>query len=184
MVNAPTNSAMNAKTSSAVEKKPSAWLIESVLSLTTVCPVTTSTPGGRTAAMARWTAALLAPGAVTTLMSSSLPVSWAMACAVGSVNAASVAPARLFAVPNWVMPVMVKNRGGSPAEMTRTCWPTAKWYFCAVPASITTSSEAAGGPPAVRCSGDIRWSGSKATPMVGAPPPVAMALPSRATNWA
>ena len=112
MVNAPTNSAMNAKTSSAVEKKPSAWLIESVLSLTTVCPVTTSTPGGRTAAMARCTAALLAPGAVTTLMSSSLPVSWAMACAVGSVNAASVAPARLFAVPNWAMPVMVKVRGG------------------------------------------------------------------------
>ena len=46
--------------------------------------------------MARWTAALSAPGAVTTLMSSSLPVSWAMACAVGSVKAASVAPARLF----------------------------------------------------------------------------------------
>ncbi len=103
--------------------------------------------------MARWTAALLAPGAVTTLMSSSLPVSWAMACAVGSVNAARVAPARLFAVPNWAMPVMVKDRGGSPAEMTRTRWPTAKWYFCAVPASITTSSGATGGPPAIRCSG-------------------------------
>ena len=159
MVNAPTNSEMNAKTSSAVEKKESAWLIELVLSLTTVCPVTTWTPGGRTAAMARCTAALLAPGAVTTLMSSTLPVSWAMACAVGSVNAASVAPARLLAVPNWVMPVMVNVRGG-PADRMRTRWPTAKWYFCAVPASITTSSGATGGPPAIRCSGEIFCSGS------------------------
>ena len=50
--------------------------------------------------MSRWTAALLAPGAVTTLMSSSLPVSWTTSCAVGSVNAARVAPARLFADPN------------------------------------------------------------------------------------
>ena len=59
MVNAPTNKEMNAKTSSAVLKNESAWLIELVLSFTTVCPVTTSTPGGRTSAMARWTAALL-----------------------------------------------------------------------------------------------------------------------------
>ena len=106
-----------------------------------------------------------------------------MACAVGSVNAASVAPARLLAVPNWAMPVMVKVRGG-PADRMRTRWPTAKRYFCAVPASITTSSGATGGPPAIRCSGEICGSGSKATPRVGAPPPVAMALPSRATNWA
>ncbi len=78
-----------------------------MLSFTTVCPVTTSTPGGRALAMACCTAALLAPGAATTLMSSSLPVSWTTACAVGSVNAARVAPARLFAEPNWAMPVMV-----------------------------------------------------------------------------
>ena len=44
--------------------------------------------------MACWTADLSAPEAVTTLMSSSLPVSWAMACAVGRVNAAKVARAR------------------------------------------------------------------------------------------
>ena len=160
MVNAPTNSAMNAKTSSAVEKNPSAWLIASVFSLTTVCPVTTWTPGGRTRAMARCTAALSAPSAVTTLMSSTLPGSWAMACAVGSVNAASVAPARLLAVPNCAMPVMVKNRGGSPAEMILTRWPAVKPYFVAVPASITTSSWAVGGPPAIRRSGEIRWSRS------------------------
>ena len=106
-----------------------------------------------------------------------------MACAVGSVNAASVAPARLLAVPNWVMPVMVNVRGG-PADRMRTCWPTAKWYFCAVPASITTSSGVAGGPPAIRCSGEICWSGSKADAEGGRAAAVAMALPSRATNWA
>ena len=100
MVNPPTNRAMNAKTSSAVEKNDSAWLIELVFSFTTVCPVTTSTPRGRTPAMARWTAALLAPGAVTTLMLSRWPASWRTSCAVGSVNAARVAPARLSADPN------------------------------------------------------------------------------------
>ncbi len=122
MVNAPTNSEMNAKTSSAVLKKPSAWSTEFVFSFTTVCPVTTWTPDGRTLAMACCTADLSAPGAVTTLMSSSLPVSWAMACAVGSVNAARVAPARLFAVPNSAMPVMV-NVWVGPVVRTRTCWP-------------------------------------------------------------
>ena len=44
IVNAPTNSEMKANTSSAVEKNDSAWLIELVCSLTTVCPVTTSVP--------------------------------------------------------------------------------------------------------------------------------------------
>ena len=150
---------MNAKTSRAVEKNDSAWLTELVFSFTTVCPVTTSTPGGRTLAMARWTAGLSAPGVVTTLMSSSLPVSWTMACAVGSVNAARVAPARLSAVPNWTMPVMVKVWGG-PADRMRTRCPTVKSYFCAVPASITTSSEVTGGLPAIRCRGDICWYGS------------------------
>jgi hypothetical protein len=57
--------------------------------------------------MARCTAGLLAPGAATTLMSSSWPVFWATAYAVGNVNAARVAPARLFAEANWAMPVMV-----------------------------------------------------------------------------
>ena len=116
-------------------------------------------------------------------MASSWPVSWVRAWAVGSVNAASVAPARLFAVPNSVMPVIVKVRGGPAADRMRTVCPTPKPYFCAVPASITTSSDVVGGPPATRCSGEICWSGSKATARVGAPL-VAMALPSRATNWA
>jgi len=182
MVNPPTNKEMNANTSSAVEKKDSAWLIELVLSFTTVCPVTTCTPGGKALAMACWTSVLLAPGAATTLMVSSLPTSWATACAVGSVNAASVAPARLFADPNWAMPLMVYVLGGR-ADKMRTGCPTVKPYFCAVPASITTSSELTGGPPAIRCRLEICWSVTKLTPRVGAPP-VAIALPSGATNWA
>ena len=48
MVKPPTNSAMKPKTSSAVLKNPSAWLIALVCSLITVWPVTTSTPRGRT----------------------------------------------------------------------------------------------------------------------------------------
>ena len=47
MVNPPTNREMKAKTRRAVEKNESAWLTELVCSFTTVCPVTTSTPGGR-----------------------------------------------------------------------------------------------------------------------------------------
>jgi hypothetical protein len=182
MVNPPTNSEMNAKTSSAVEKKDSAWSIELVLSFTTVCPVTTCTPGGKTLAMACWTSDLSAPGAAATLMVSSLPVSWAMACAVGSVNAARVAPARLFAVPNSAMPAMVNVRVG-PAVRMRTCCPTLKSYFWAVPASITTSSGVVGGPPAIRCRLDSRGSETKLTPRVGAPP-VWIALPSWPMYWA
>ena len=69
IVKAPTNSDMNANTSSAVEKNESDWLIELVCSSSTVWPVTTSTPCGRARAMARSTAGLLAPGLATTLMS-------------------------------------------------------------------------------------------------------------------
>ena len=66
MVKPPTNSEMKAKTSNAVEKNESAWLIEFVCSFATVWPVTTSTPRGRTPAMACWTLALSAPGWVRT----------------------------------------------------------------------------------------------------------------------
>ena len=64
MVNPPTNRAMKANTKRAVEKKDRAWSMEAVCSEATVCPVTTSTPAGRTAAIDRSTAALSAPGRV------------------------------------------------------------------------------------------------------------------------
>ena len=88
-------------------KKPSAWLMALVCSLITVCPVTTSHPRGSARAMARCTVALSAPGWATTLMVSNLPTSPSSACAVGRSKAASVAPARLLAVPKRASPVMV-----------------------------------------------------------------------------
>ena len=68
MMNAPTNSEMKENTSSASLKNDSDWSIAFVFSSTTVCPVTTSTPGGRTLAMSRCTVALSAPGSAITLM--------------------------------------------------------------------------------------------------------------------
>ena len=87
-------------------------------------------------------------------MSSNWPGSWSTACAVGSVNAARLAPARLPADPNSAMPLMVNVRG-APANRMRTRCPTVKSYLLAVPASITTSSEVTGGPPAIMCRLDI-----------------------------
>ncbi len=131
----------------------------------------------------RWrTVALSAPGVVTMLTEFTWPASFSARCAVGSVNAASVTPARLLTVPNWAMPVIVNVRGG-PASRTRTRWPTANPYCCAVPASMTTSSLVVGGRPAMTCRFEIWGWGSKLTPIVGAPP-VEIASPSRATNCA
>ena len=107
MVNAPTNSEISAKMSSAVLKNDSAWLTVLCSSLMIVCPVTTSASDGRAWAIDRCTAALSAPGLATTSMKSNSPVSPTTRCAVGSVNAARVAPARLSAVPNWAIPVIV-----------------------------------------------------------------------------
>ena len=182
MVKPPTNSAMKPNTSRAVLKKPSAWLMAPLASLTTVCEVTTSTPWGSTRAMSRWTTALFAPGALTMLMVSNLPTSPRIACAVETSKAASVAPARLFAVPKRDSPVMVKVRVG-PCRRMRTDWPTLKSYFSAVPRSMTTSCGPVGGRPWAMWSAEISWLGSNSTPRVGAPP-VVMALPSCAMNCA
>ena len=70
IVKPPTKSAMNANTKRAVEKKPRAWLMALACSLATVCPVTTSTPAGRVAAMARCMVALSAPGLASTSIAS------------------------------------------------------------------------------------------------------------------
>ena len=182
MVNPPTKSEMKANTKSAVEKNDRAWLMSLVCSSATVWPVTTSTPAGRTRAIERWTAALSAPGVVSTSMASTLPTRPNSRWAVGRSNAARVAPARLSAVPNRTNPVMTKVCGG-PMSRIRTWSPTAKWYFCAVPASMTTSSGAVGGRPFDSCRADTFWLGLKDSPSVGAPP-VVMALPSGATNCA
>ncbi len=127
MVNAPTNSEISAKTSSAVLKKDSAWLTVLWSSLMIVCPVTTSASDGRARAIDRCTAALSAPGLAITLMKSNSPVSPTTRCAVGSVNAARVCPARLSAVPNWAIPVIVNVCADfSPLPRISTRWPTLK----------------------------------------------------------
>ncbi len=125
MVNAPTNSEISAKISSAVLKNDSAWFTTVCCSSMIVCPVTTSAPGGSARAIDRCTAALSAPGLATTSMKSNSPGSPTTRCAVGSVNAARVSPARLSAVPNWAIPVMVNVWADfSPAPRIRTRWPT------------------------------------------------------------
>ena len=93
-----------------------------------------------------------------------------------------VAPARLSAVPNFTIPVMVKVCGG-PVSRTRTRWPTAKWYFFAVPSSMRTSSGVVGAVPSVRWSDDSCGFGSNDSPMFGAPP-VLTAFPFGAMNCA
>ncbi len=99
--------------------------------------------------MARCTVALSAPGWAMTLMLSNLPTSPSTACAVDVSNAASVAPARLLAVPKRAKPVMVNVLVG-PSSRMRTCWPTLKWYFSAVPRSMTTSCDVVGAVPWVK----------------------------------
>ena len=59
---------MNAKIRSAVEMNPSSLLIALESSLATVWPLTTSTPAGRTAAIARCTLTVSAPGEASTLI--------------------------------------------------------------------------------------------------------------------
>ncbi len=115
-------------------------------------------------------------------MVSNWPTSPMSAWAVGMSKAASVAPARLSAVPKRARPVMVKVRVG-PWSRMRTDWPTLKSYFCAVPRSMTTSWGVVGRVPSTSRRAEICWSGSKETPSVGAPP-VEMALPSWPMYWA
>ena len=70
-----------------------------------------------------------------------------------------------------------------PRSRMRTCWPTLKPYFCAVPRSITTSCEVVGGAPCTMCRTEICLSGSKEMPIPGAPP-FEIAFPSGAMNSA
>ena len=90
-------------------------------------------------------------------------------------KAARVAPARLLAVPKRARPVMVNVFVG-PSSRMRTCWPTLKWYFSAVPRSITTWFGVVGGCPGSAAAARAAGLGSKANPRVGAPP-VVIAFP-------
>ncbi len=99
IVKAPTNSAMAAKMSSAVEMNDSASFTAVESSLATVWPLTTSTPDGRMCAMARCSLTVSAPGAASTLIVSNAPGRLNSRCAVARSNPARVTPARLSAEP-------------------------------------------------------------------------------------
>ena len=122
MVNAPTNSEMNAKTSSAVEKKRQR-LVDRARLL-----VHHGLPGDHLHARRQVPGdGLLDRGLVGARVGHHVDVV-ELADLLDDVlrgrevNAARVAPARLLAVPNWAMPVMVKVRGG-PAT---GCGPAAR----------------------------------------------------------
>ena len=68
IVNPPTNSEIAAKISSAVEMNDSSLSTAFDSSFATVWPLTTSTPGGRSLAIARLRSTLFAPGAASTLI--------------------------------------------------------------------------------------------------------------------
>ena len=68
IVKPPTNSAMPAKISSAVEMNDSSLSTALDSSLATLWPLTTCTPDGRSLAIASWSLTLSAPGAASTLI--------------------------------------------------------------------------------------------------------------------
>ncbi len=150
MVKAPTKSEMKAKTSSAVEKNDSAWLIWLVASLATVCPVTTSTPSRQDLGDVPLDDGLVGPGLCHHVDGVELAdlCRTRSAQSAGRTRRASRRPG-CRRVPKRAMPVMVKVWDG-PARRILTRSPTWKSYFWAVPASMTTSSAVVGRCPG-RC---------------------------------
>ena len=112
MMNEPTNSATNAKTSSAVLKKPSPSCNACVASSATVVDVTASAPSGRTASTEARSSEAATPSSPTTLIASNTPCLSSTRWAVSVSKTASVAPARLSASPNPAMPTIVNSPGG------------------------------------------------------------------------
>ena len=98
MMNAPTNSAMNAKTSRAVRKKPSASWTCFACSSATSDDFTASTPFGSTDWMLDCSSGTEAPSSATTSIWSNSPSLSSTFCAVAVSNAASVAPAEVVGV--------------------------------------------------------------------------------------
>ena len=122
----PTNSAMNANTSSAIRKKPSPSFSCSDCSSATEVLVTASTLGGQhlldrgsRAARGR------RPRRPSTEIESNSPSLSSTRCAVGNVNDASVAPPRLSASPKPTIPEIVNSSGG-PWNRIFTCSPTVR----------------------------------------------------------
>ena len=172
MMNAPTNSAMNAKTSSAVRKNPNASCNCFACSSATSDDLTASMPFGSSAWMLVRRSGTDVPSSATTSIWSNSPTLSSTFCAVATSNAASVAPARLSASPNPRMPVIVNSCGG-PWNRIVMVSPMARSNFLAVAASTPTSVGPAGGSPSRSESGDVGPSVQLAPSVGGPTPPIA-----------
>ncbi len=182
MVNPPTNSEMKANTKRAVEKKPSAWLMSLDCSLATVCPVTTSTPFGSAAAMAWLHGGLVGPGRgqdIDGLVVPDLAERALRRRKLEGGDGGSGQIVRRAEFDDAADGERLRGTGKEHADVVAH----EKWYFCAVPASITTSCGEVGAVPDASWSAESWGSASYDRPSVGAPP-LLMALPSGATNWA
>ncbi len=146
MMNAPTNSAMNANTSSAVRKNRRASFSAFEFSSATVVLVTASTPLGSASWIRARSSVSDTPESATTSISSTTPSLPKTCWAVGVSNSASVAPPRLSAVPNPAIPTIRNSRDG-PWNRILIVWPTESSYFFAVAASTATWSGPVGGVP-------------------------------------
>ncbi len=117
MMNAPTISAMTAKTGEH-DVEEAELLVDRVLvllgdRLAGDHLVLLAEPGRRRAssAMSACTCSWLTPGLATTLISPNWSIEFARRCASGIVKSVIDAPARLSAVPNFAMPTIVYFRG-------------------------------------------------------------------------
>ncbi len=129
---------MNAKTSSAVRKNPSASCNCFACSSATSDDLTASMPFGSADWMLDRRSGTDVPSSATTSIWSNSPTLSSTSCAVAVSNAASVAPARLSASPKPSVPEIVNSRGG-PWNRIVIVSPTARSYFVAVAASTATS---------------------------------------------
>jgi hypothetical protein len=107
MMKAPTNSAIVAKTSRKVLKKPSPCLTSLDCSLASACPVMAWVLAGSTAATRLRRSVSLTPLSAATVISVNLPSRLSTRWAVGVSKKISVSPANDFFPSNVTMPTMV-----------------------------------------------------------------------------
>ena len=168
MMNAPTNTAIPANTSSSVLRKLRLFLIESAFSSACSLPVFTSTVSGITRSMRVTSSCGVTPGVAATWIESTFPRWSARSWATGNVTTETVAPPSDSTSPNLARPEIVKSRRPvRPTSETRS--PIFRPSSSAVPLLIATSWGLAGGSPSTYSSGSNR-SGGREKSSGGAPP--------------
>ncbi len=162
-------------------RNPSAWLTALALSSATCLLLTTSTPPGTNGTMRSRSSTVETPAAALASMLSNRPTLLNKRWAVASSKMARVAPARLSASPNPVIPTTVNSSVG-PRNRILIRSPRAKSCSRAVTASTTTSPPRSGSRPDRRVNGESPDL-VQLKPRVGAPV-VLTALPCSSMNWA